>query len=245
MYEKYDEQGNVICQECGLIFKVLTNNHMKKFHNMSLNNYSERYPGYPIARLKLEDFEESEDFVKITILDKHGKVKAASIRLKEFLTDKLKKCLKEIMETESNKCIVNTNKVDINELRKDIEREIHAEMLKNEPKDINFMICLDQYDTKEEIYIFLKKIFPGITIDFMIKEFLPGNNLAFQYMTDMAFPSKKLDIEFNEAFWHNDLNNVGIKRENDLKSRGWKVLYIDGKAPDKYHVLEKLQEIMD
>jgi len=47
--EQYDEKGQVICQECGKSFGLVTRNHLIKTHNMTFEQYKEKWPKYPTA----------------------------------------------------------------------------------------------------------------------------------------------------------------------------------------------------
>jgi hypothetical protein len=49
MENQNDEAGFVVCQECGKKFKMITVNHLLKEHNMTFEEYKEKYPDAQIT----------------------------------------------------------------------------------------------------------------------------------------------------------------------------------------------------
>jgi len=264
MYAKYDEDGLVICQECGQAFRILNDNHMKKFHNMSLAEYHNKYPGFPISKLKIEELRASEEFVHVIVTNKEGKVTSASARVRDFITDKAKEYIREELGIAPSRGSViassNESSVDIHmtqpiggtltieEIREQVRKEFMEEMESIElskHKDTNYNISPIQYDTKEEIYLYLKKYYPDIECDKTIVDKALGGDINFQYVTDMTIPSRQIDIEFSKVFWHNDIYAINPEsRKKHLRSIGWKILEINTISPTCQEVHNRVKKFI-
>lgn len=50
MYERFDNNGKVICQVCGKPFGTISPAHLKK-HDMSMKQYIDKFPDFPLSSL--------------------------------------------------------------------------------------------------------------------------------------------------------------------------------------------------
>ncbi len=69
MYDKLDETGKVICQECGKRFMILTYKHLR-LHGLSMNDYKRKYPGFPLSS---KQFSAKQKFRKSKLFEKEYK----------------------------------------------------------------------------------------------------------------------------------------------------------------------------
>ena len=227
MFGKYDKYGNVICQECGKSFKQITDRHLKISHQMSLRDYVKKYSGFPLTKANLGKIE-MDDEVTVIVRGPDGKQRYITATIKDFFTDKVKSYLKEIFKADDQLKVVDGKIID-----RGIEVDTNLFLSDKKP----------QFDSKEIIVKFLKTKFPDIRDNYVIEYLSPKGFSVFKYTTDMALVSKKISIEFPEAFWHNDTSSLPNlwKKNRDLRSIGWTVLRIPGKSIDKKEVYRKLR----
>lgn len=76
-----------------------------------------------------------------------------------------------------------------------------------------------------ELYNIVKSLFPDAELEYGIKEI--GRK------ADIAIPSLKLDVEYDEPYWHNSEEDK--QRDSEFRSIGWTVIRI---GPDKLQNLK-------
>jgi len=78
------------------------------------------------------------------------------------------------------------------------------------------------------------------------KELFFGAILNYQFLNyslDIAVPSIKLDIEHDGSYWHQD-QEKDRKRDERIKSQGWKVLRYRDYVPSKEQLLEDVKLLL-
>lgn len=93
---------------------------------------------------------------------------------------------------------------------------------------------------KKRIFNHLSMYLNNIRQNYFIEEKTLGGMTKFRYVSDFADPVLKINVEFPDAFWHNQDAFVDPLREEKLKSGGWKVIKIKGTAPS----LEKIEKCL-
>jgi len=53
-YPEFSDKGEVICQECGVGYKIMTGSHTRRKHGMSIEEYKAKYPGAPNERVTIQ-----------------------------------------------------------------------------------------------------------------------------------------------------------------------------------------------
>lgn len=227
MFGKYDKYGNVICQECGKSFKQITDRHLKISHQISLRDYVKKYSGFPLTKANLGKIE-MDDEVTVIVRGPDGKQRYVTATVKDFFTDKVKIYLKEIFKADNQLQVIDGSIVDRGIV-------INTNMFVENKGP--------QFDSKEIIMKFLKTKLPDIRDNYIIEYLSPKGFSIFKYTTDMAIVSKKISIEFPEAFWHNDTSSVPNiwKKNRDLHSIGWRILRIPGRAINKKEVYKQIR----
>jgi hypothetical protein len=227
MFGKYDKYGNVICQECGKPFKQITDRHLKISHKISLRDYVKKYSGFPLTKANLGKIE-MDDEVTVIVRGPDGKQRYVTATVKDFFTDKVKTYLKDIFKADDQLKVVDGKLID-----RGIEINTNMFVENKGPA----------FDSKEVIVKFLKTKFSDIRNNYVIEYLSPKGLSVFKYTTDMALVSKRISLEFPEAFWHNDASSIPNvwKKNKDLRSIGWTVLRIPGKSINKKEVYKKIR----
>ena len=221
---QYDEKGLVICQECGKSFAQITVQHLK-FHNMNLNDYKIKYPNTPIssesfkAKQKLKNvkiFTETKIEIPSNIEDENLKSNQVNSEIKieetnEFDLDKIPIVSKDFANEVSNFIEEVKLFVDEHNLKyPDPNNIIHKDKI----KILNFL--LNYYQDLKNSYFIEKNNQAGM--------------LESRLITDICIPSRKIDIEFPNAFWHNrDIPKHN--RDTTLKNTGWIVIDVNESRP--------------
>lgn len=224
---QYDEKGMVICQECGKSFNQITYKHLK-LHKLTCDDYKLKYPNFPMAsriystKQKLKNvkiFDESSPEESIV---EEIKIEEA----KEFDLDKIPIVSKEFASEVSNfieevKLFTEEHKLKF----PDPKKLIHKEKLK--------------------ILDFLLNYFQDLKNSYFIEKYNKAGLLEVKLVTDICIPSKKIDIEFPNAFWH---NRDVIKHNRDviLKECGWIIVDVIEPRPtvtDVKNILKKFKLI--
>ena len=228
-YPEFSEKGEVICQECGGAYKVLTGTHTRRKHNMSIDEYKAKYPEAPTSgkmfsltmsqvQSKTEIFKEKPVEVD---LNQTGE---DDVITDDMLDDEHAPSIEEIQEK-----IEDTDLSDLFQTDevKDPEPFNVEEDDRQSPRD------------KLQILRFLRQKYPFIQNNYLIKKFLMTNHLEYEFITDMADPINKIDFEFPNAFWHNRMAYEDPRRTEKLKRDGWRVIVFGSKVP-KISEVEKL-----
>jgi hypothetical protein len=194
------KEGKVICQVCKKEYNVITPAHLKKSHNMTMDEYKLKYPNASLVGEKTKNRrkysqdqyfktkqEENDEFKEFYKNDNNPEIEEINIKkeieenddeiIKEYVIEKSKDF--DVLEYKANK---KDNDIEINPIQK-MKNRIHKQ---------------------------IKKYFPNTKIDYLIEEkSMIGNRLLYAYITDFCDPVLKVDIEFPDTFWHNNdmLNN--------------------------------------
>lgn len=229
-FPEFSEKGEVICQECGQGFKVLTGTHTRK-HGMSIEDYRVKYPGAPTSgkmfsltmsqtKLKSQTFKEKPEPI---VEDSSGE---DDLITDEVLDDEDAPTIEEIQES-----IKDEDMTDL--FKGDEKREMEYD-----PTEVDTQTPRD----KLSLLKFLRTKYPFIQNNYMIRKFTLTNFLEFEFVTDMADPINKIDFEFPNAFWHNRMPFEDPQRNIKLRREGWKVITIDSRVPKTKHLEELISK---
>jgi len=209
------EEGKIECLLCNKSFKILTDAHMKAKHESTLQDYKKKFPKAPIA---------SKVYGTI---QKYKENKIFSEEVKEAAEEKFPE-IEEFAEGSGGF-----------QMEPDVEAEPTIEELdmKTEIGTLMTENGIDRDNLKYSIFVYLKSAFPGLKNNFMIEKFVQGNNLVYQFITDMADPGRMIDFEFTNAFWHN-VGTYDDTRDTKLKKDGWTVINIKQRRPTVEYVKE-------
>jgi hypothetical protein len=230
-YPEFSEKGEVICQECGVGYKVMTGSHTRRKHGMSIEEYKAKYPGAPT----------SGKMFSLTMSQVQSKT--------EMFEEKPVKVEVDLHETGEDDVITDEGLEDedaptIEEIQEKIQDEDMSDLFQfgevQDPEPFN-TIDEDDKSPKDKLQLlkFLRKKYPFTQNNFMIKKFLLTGHLEYEFITDMADPINKIDFEFPNAFWHNRMPFDDPQRTLKLRRDGWKVITIGARAP-KVADVEKL-----
>lgn len=125
----------------------------------------------------------------------------------------------EVFRDEESEMVLNSsnNKEDAND-----EPLIVEIITKNDTMNITHL------STKDEVFMFLKSMYPNIKSDQFIESRLHDGYLVYRLVTDFADFTNKINFEFTDAFWHNyDVAYLNV-RDTYLKDDGWKVFRFTG-----------------
>jgi len=203
--ETYTESGKVICQECGIGFGLINATHLKKEHNMTVESYKDKYPGLPISSkaLCVKHRKQPEGiFDKITEIINEVPIESCE----EFNMDKIPKIQKEtnIQEDFLSEIKTFARKHTLQEYPNP-NNSIHKKKL----LILNFLLNFFQ-DTKDSYYI------EKISLSGM---------LEYRLISDISIPSRKINLEFPNTFWHN-MDIPKFNRDTKLKNDGWTIINI-------------------
>lgn len=242
---KYDEKGMVICQECGKTFKQLTVQHLK-LHQLTTPEYKIKYPDFPISS---ESFKAKQKFKNVDVFEKPVEVDNP-IEPQPVITkplEDIKPQIKEEIKIEETKefdldKIPVVSKEFASEVSNFIEEvksftEVHNVKFPD-PKNII-------HKEKIKILNFLLFYFNDLRNSFFIEKINRQGMLESRLVTDICIPSRKIDIEFPNAFWHNR-DVPKHNRDTTLKESGWIIIDINESRPtitDVKNALKKFKLI--
>lgn len=231
--EPLNNPSVVICKECGKEFKVITVQHLKKEHNMDFTEYKNKYPGVKTvseAVSKTNSFKNSNLFKKSKTLNQEDIIidkEEQEIKIEEcddFDLDKIPIIPKEFTESVSN---------FIEEV-KTFTKETPSKI--SEFPDPTNSINKD----KLKILSYLVSLFPDLKNSYFVEKLSISGSLEFRLVTDMCLPSKRIDFEFPNTFWHNqDIQKSS--RDSMLKNIGWKIIDFPGPKPSLTEIKEILK----
>jgi len=138
-----------------------------------------------------------------------GKSHSAATKIK--IIQNLNKYYKE--HPEYGKFITQKAHEKVNELFKNEEwkKQQIEKMLKNQKS-----FCISRPQIK--LFNYVKNIFPDAVLNMILK-----TKRNYRYL-DIAIPSLKIDIEYDEPYWHNMRKEDDIIRNKEIEEQGWKVI---------------------
>lgn len=218
--EKYNEIGQVICQECGKALNIISPTHLKT-HTMNLEVYRKRYPDFPLASKSFgakQKFGESELLnskttspeIEVTNIGEIDLDKIPSVP--ENLTDSVSSFIEEVKTFGKN----SREKSSFDDMS-----NIH----KNKVKILNFLV----------------NHFPDLKDSYFVEKRNPSGSVISRLVTDMASPLNKIDFEFPNTFWHN-IDVPKIARDSQLRMDGWIILDFSGNNPSLKEIEEALKK---
>jgi len=200
--EYYTETGEVICQICKKSFSILTPTHMKKIHDIpNMNEYKLKFPGAPVAGK--------------TFKARQQNVSKGDIFSGESEIDDIQD---EISDNELEKLLKNNSKKLVPETTKEPEIKIEENYYGVHPDKLN-------------IINFLKKYFSDVVNNYNFKYITLTGHITYEVITDISIPSKMIDFEFPNTFWHNQGFNDRHFRRERLEENGWKIITFNSSAP--------------
>ena len=225
--EKVETKEKVKCAICGEMYPIITPSHLMKKHSMSLKDYKEKFPEAPITSAQ---YRAKQKFLKGTLFTKEET--GPIIDEVDFNSLKLNNTPKIDQEIESIE--------EVNEPPK--EKEVFKELISEQGKEVivtQFEIKKPKIQPqpqvtpdKKRVIEFLQKIFPAASVisNFMIEKFHRDGTLEYQFVTDIAIPSKNIDLEFPKCFWHNS-PTINPNRKFKLERDGWIIVEIREPSP--------------
>jgi len=217
--EQYDETGKVICILCGKAYHQITPQHLKKEHDMTIEDFKSKYPDVSLTGLAFrskQKYKYSDIFDQMATVVEEVKIEDRE----DFEIDKIPSIPKNFQQSVTNlieevNSIVNTKKTYPNP-----NNSIHREKLK--------------------ILDFLLTIFPNdLQNSYFIEKRSLDGYLQYRLITDICIPSKKIVIEFPNTFWHNQ-DMATFNKYNILQRNGWKIVEIPGVLPSKEEIKNSL-----
>lgn len=222
MVQYYDKVGKIICQECGRSYDVILPTHLKKTHDMTMNEYKEKYPDYPLASKSFGSKQRYKNTVKAM---KEGDI-GQEIQIEELNNFDLDKIPPVNVEKS-----VSTFIDEINDFSKSFEEKI-TEQKFNDP---------NIHKEKLIILNFLAKYFHDLQNSYFIEKINLSGMLEFRLISDICSPSNKLNFEFPNTFWHNH-DVPKQSRDLILQQDGWKIIDVPGTKPSSSTILELLKK---
>jgi hypothetical protein len=229
--EKVESKDKIECMLCGEKFPIITPSHLKKRHSMSLSDYKEKFPEAPITS---SQYKAKQKFLKGSLFSKEeekatpivDEINLGDLTLKtESKVDvELKDVEKKVLpkELEPSRQILDRDGRVVNQLK------INEPSTKPKPPRPEIVIM----PAKRTIIEFLQTVFPITSVinNFAIEKFYRDGILEYRYITDIAIPSKNIDLEFTKCFWHNN-QLTDQYRNQKLERDGWIVIEIPDLAP--------------
>ena len=205
-YPLFAENGDVICQLCGKGVKQLGSFHLTKLHNMTLTEYRDKYPDHPLAARK-----------------------GIPIPRKEVIEDP-----GGLSTTPKGEPIIETmDEITDEEIQTHIEelKKITIENGQIQSVKINSSTG-NEIPGKDKIVSYLKSVFYEVVSNHFIEKInIYSGILEYRFVTDISIPSRKIDFEFPNAFWHNNDQLNIVNRNRYLQADGWTIVIIPGKNP--------------
>lgn len=212
--------GKVKCELCQKEFKILTNTHMTKSHDMTLKEYKEKFPG---ARLAGGEFGAAQKHKSSLLFAPRDESKEPdpepTIDLDPVLDEGVVVLDDAALDGEFS--FSDKEFPEVEEL--DVPGEV-VNYVQNET-------IQKQSGHKYKIFAYLKRIYPTLVSDYLIEKFVQGRRQIYQYITDMAVPDQKIDFEFPNTFWHNVGGPVDVTRDKRLQEDGWTVIRFKARHP--------------
>lgn len=239
-------------------FKMLHWKHLKDLHNKTIDDLLEEFPSIPTMTLEESNKRSKRrnkcyNKIKETCLKKYGGVGYSSIELdkKSKLTTKNKFGNENIMRTRKGLKILKQTfleKYGVDNPLKDSEiSNKKSEKMKGKPsklkgktyeeihgKEKSEQLKEDKKISGAKGYLLAPKISkPQIELYKLVKSIEPSAELDYPligYVLDIAIPEKKICIEYDGSYWHQD-KNKDKKRDEVLERIGWKTIRFIDRIP--------------
>jgi len=218
-YPETNDEGKVICQICGRPFLVISVTHLKK-HGITLDQYRTRYPDLPISS---KEFKTRGKFGKMGLFKKESKETEDTIRDDDLPEKKSEHVTGPVIEDLPEEKAGHVTDPVI----EDVDFSKVAEVIEP-PSDSSSNPITRK---KQEIIDYLRGIFPSIQENYLIHKVNLGGHLEYEFITDFADPLLKIDFEFPKTCWHNRDRYMNVRRNEILRSDGWKVVEIQSNNP--------------
>lgn len=257
MYRKRPCMYNIVdsdfveCPYCNKKLQLLHWGHLKKLHNKTVNDVHIEFPNIP-SMTKKESIRRSEARLKCnqqiekTCNEKYGGIgyksntlcnKSINTTIQKFGSENIMKVDKYVDLfrgpngiPSKNKCPERAEKISKSlkgrpsPLKGKTYKEIHGEeKTKKLIKDrkisgaIACSKCTNPSVPQVKLYEMVKTIYESAIL----------NHTVEWYCIDIAIIDKKIAIEYDGSYWHQDLRK-DLERQNDLEKLGWKFIrYID------------------
>jgi uncharacterized protein YjbI with pentapeptide repeats len=226
MKKFYDNTGKILCQECGKGFDVILPTHLKKFHQMTMKEYKEKYEDFPLASKSFGSKQKYKNTVKAMKNDEIINQQEQEIEIEEFQMDKIPKIQENnIKQTTSF----------FNDLK-----EFTTNSLEDEEIKLNFNDSRI-HKTKLEVLNFLCQYFQDLKNSHFIEKINLSGILEYRLVTDMCSEINKIDFEFPDVFWHNCDLPKSI-RDQLLQKDGWTIINFSGTNLSHEKIKEILRE---
>jgi len=213
-----EESLNVKCVLCNREFRIITPQHLKKSHNMSMEEYKTQFPNAPLAGNHFK------------LAQKHRDTSLFKSKLKPTPEPELKPKVDE----DEIEDVIYDDYGDLNFKNQESFPEIE-ELDMN--KEVQYIPLIDDSETSQEnsnkrnIHDLLKKLYPFVQADYFVQKFNIVKVLLYSFITDFSDPINKLIFNFPETFWHNVEPFFDVNKEKKLKSDGWTIINIPGDKP--------------
>lgn len=231
--EKLESKEKIKCAVCSEMFPIITPSHLMKKHQMSLKDYKEKFPEAPITSAQ---YKAKQKFLKGNLFVKEEKSEPIIDEI-DFNNLTLKSESKVDAEIEDIKNL-EPELLKEKELFKEIVskdgrgQEVIVSQLEIKKQEVKLKPQPQVTPDKKRILEFLQKIFPATSVisNFMIEKFHRDGTLEYQFATDIAIPSKNIDLEFTKSFWHN-CQITNPNRKHKLERDGWIIVEIREPSP--------------
>jgi len=227
--EKTEPKEKIECVICHEKFPIITPSHLKKKHSMSLAEYKEKFPDAPITS---SQYKARQKFLKgnLFVKEKQDPI-IDEVDLTKLTLESETKVDAEIENIKMNTDI-HKRKLFKDTTDKKKETELVVTQIEIKKSLIQPQKRQEVPANKLKIIEFLKTIFPPSSVinNFMIEKFHHEGLLQYQFITDIAIPSKKIDIEFTKSFWHN-FQVPDAYRNHRLERDGWTIIEIQELSP--------------
>lgn len=248
-------------------FKMLHWGHLQKIHNKTLEDVFVEFPNVPTMTLKesqrrRQKAKECSYKVKQTCIKKYGGIGYSSVVLKEKseISTLKKYGFRNVMKNEQ---ILNLFKGPngIFSKQKAPERaEKISKSLKGKPSPLKGKTYKEIHGEKKTKKLIEDKRISGaiacskctnpsvpqVKLYELVKEIYPNTILNYAegwYCIDIAILDKKIAIEYDGSYWHQEIQK-DLERQKDLEKLGWKFIrYIDN-IPSKEKLLEDINSII-
>lgn len=245
-FKLIDENGKVVCQECGKSFCSVTHNHLKKQHKMSVDDYKEKYPGVYLTYIQY-----LRDMTKEKLIIEKRKENLIPNNLESF-EDNNEDLDNKPKEEIFNKVEDYIEEIDGDEFEEEIDNEPFSSLRPSNMRGLSSVLIstspdeIPSYKTEEdleEIFHKVKRFLPSLQIQHTIRVRDENKNVLFEAMADMADEVNKIAI-FLPSNWTtlgNTYKFVLHRYKTNLKNKDWIVISV----PDVLGIQGGVREIID
>jgi hypothetical protein len=219
--EHFDDQGKVICKECGKTFNSISASHLRHKHEMELKSYKKKYPGAPLTSKTFAD----RMLAKSRYRDKEKKPN--KLKPKVELSDKISNTDTLIISD------IPTNEIIVNKIKE------RSKKPKQEPEPVKYLPPIHQ--CRQDMFNILNKSHTNLVQNYMIEKFNSTGHLEYGFITDMVDLDTKTIFDFPNTFWHNKDQIFDRLKYNVLKKDGWTVIIIESNLPN----IDDIKNVID